>query len=247
MTTSAARARTIAATSTSVAIGVLNRTETIHRHALAVDGSLLFLPPPGSHLHPAALLNESPVVSATAVDVAPVPAADRVRGTVVFRGRPRPVERRLPAQLVAFLCSDEPAPGRSLLELRPDSITLTWHVECEDPQPVPIPPKEYAEAQPDALAGWEAPFIRHLADDHAGLLPRLARAAGLAVPDDWRVQPVIADSDGLVLRATSPAGDHRRRDVRLRFPRPAACGCDAVEGFNALLDRAERFAQTNSD
>ncbi len=247
MATPAARARTIAATSTSLAVGVLTRTETIHRHALAVDGSLLFLPPPGSHLHPAALLTERPVVSATAVDVAPVPAADRVRGTVVFRGRPRPVERRLPAQLVAFLCGDESAPGRSLLELRPDSITLTWHVECDDPQPVPIPPQEYAEARPDALAGWETPFIRHLADDHAGLLPGLARAAGLAVTDDWRVQPVIADSDGLVLRATPPGPDGHRRDVRLRFPRPAACGCDAVEGFNELLDRAERLARTNGD
>ena len=237
MISPATRARTIASTSTSLSIGVLDRRETLHRHALATDGSPLFLAPAGSPLNAAALMPGSPLLTAAAVDVAPVPTADRVRGSVVLQGRIRPVRRRLPARLIAFLCGDQQSPGRPILELQPVSVVLQWNVENEDGIPVTVPLDRYAAARPDDLAGWEASFVRHLADDHANLLPRLARDAGLPVPEGWRVHPVVADVAGIVLRATPADDDRVRRDVRLAFDRPVTCGCDAVEAFNALLDR----------
>ena len=154
---------------------------------------------------------------------------------MILRGRPRPVRRRLPAPLVAFLCDEENSPGRPILELRPESVTLDGRVEGTGVVIVPV--EEYAAAQPDPLAGWEAGFLRHLDADHAALLPGLARLAGPGLPADWRVRPVLADARGLVLRASAPDGSEQH-DVRLSFPTPAVCGCDAVEAFNALLDRS---------
>ena len=77
----------------------------------------------------------------------------------------------------------------------------------------------------------------HLTADHAALLPGLARLAGPGPPAGRRVRPVLADACGLVLRASAPDGSEQR-DVRLAFPTPAACGCDAVEAFTGLLERS---------
>ncbi len=235
MTLAATRARTIAATATSLEVGVLDRRETLLRHALAVEGSLLFLPPPGSPLSAASLLPDSPLVSAVMLDVAPVPAADRVRGRVVMTGRPRPVERRLPPQLVSFLCGEETSPGRQLLELRPATVHLEWHVEGERAEAVD--PEEYAVARPDPLAGWEGGFLRHLHADHSDLLGPLAERLGHDVGAHERLRPVLADAHGVVLRAVGIDG--ASHDVRLGFDRQATCGCDAVAAFNEWLARTE--------
>lgn len=235
MVTSATRARTIAATATELRIGVVGHVETLLRHALALDGSLIFLAPVGSPLGAAALVPQSPLVTATVLDVGPVPTADRIRGAVTMRGRPQRVERHLSAPLVAFLSGEERSPGRPVLELRPESITLDSRVEGGGVDTVPV--EQYAAAQPDALAGWEAWFVRHLDADHASLLPGLAQLADPDVPSGWRVRPLLADAGGLVLRASEPAG-REQRDVRLAFPTPATCGCDAVEAFNQLLERS---------
>lgn len=235
MISTATRARTVAATATSLEVGVLDRRETLLRHALEVDGSLLFLPPPGSPLTAASFLPDSPLVSAVMLDVAPVPAADRVRGRVVMTGRPRPVERRLPPQLVSFLCGEETSPGRRLMELRPDTIHLSWHVEGDHAEPVE--PADYAAARPDPLAGWEGGFLRHLHADHADLLGPLAARLGHDVRAGDRLRPVLADAHGVVLRTVGDDGTSH--DVRLGFGRPAACGCDAVAAFNDWLARTE--------
>lgn len=247
MISQATRARTIAATSTMLEIGILDRTETLLRHALSVDGSLLFLAPPTSPLNAAALMAQSPLVTATAADLAPIAVADRVRGRVVFGGRPRPVTRRLPAPLVSFLCDGESAPRRPLLELTPTSIQLRWHVETDGEPSTPVDLRDYADAQPDPMAGHEGTFVRHLDEEHASLLASLAAYAGAAVGEGGRVRPVLADSDGLVLRVSHDGHRPGHRDVRLRFDRPARCGCEAVESFNLLLERAERSATTAGD
>lgn len=233
MSLPATRARTTVATATSLEVGVLDRTESVLRHAVAADGAVVFLPPAGSPLAAASLVPGSPAVSAVMLDVGPVPAADRLRGRVVMTGRPRPVSRRLPAPLVGFLCGEERAPGRQLLELSPQTIHLEWHVEGDLAQTVD--PQEYAAARPDPLAGWEEGFLRHLADDHGDLLAPLAARLGHDVAPDERVRPVLADTDGVVLRVVDRSGC--ARDVRLGFDSPASCGCDVVAAFNGWLAR----------
>lgn len=239
--THAERARTVVAAAASLDIGVLNLQNPVERHAVDGDGSVLFVPPPGSPERHFAVVRRlaTPRLTAVARDLAPVACADRVRATVLLTGHLSPFD---PAtahgqldQLVRHLTGHESAADwdgdrRPILRLRPETIQL-------QPDGVSVPADDYAAAGPDPLLGYEGQWLPHLARDHADVLVALALAAdptldGLVL-GPYAVTPYAVDRFGLVLRVRLHGG--ATRDLRLDFPRPARCGCDVPPAFNDLL------------
>ncbi len=232
-TAAAVRARSLLATATSVEIGVLNETVTIHRHAVDSDGALLFRAPADAPTYFATLWSRlpGPTLDATAVDLGGPPRPDRVRGRLHLRGPVRVAPGPLPDGLAAFLGA---APDGVLL-LEPQQVILDWPVESLGV--VRVPRKEYAAARLDALAGWESEWLTHLHRHHPRLVAALATELGAGAG----AHPVLADADGLVLRTQGPAparpGAPAWRDLRVRFDRPVQCGCDAVAALAELSRR----------
>src|SRR5690349_21667792 len=90
--TPAERARTIIATASTLRVASPELTLDIHRHGVVPDGSILFQAPADF-----AEKLDHYRVTATAVDVATVPQADRVRGEVTLTGPVYDVVEPLPA------------------------------------------------------------------------------------------------------------------------------------------------------
>ena len=226
----AKRARSILATSPSVYVGVVNEVWELSRHAVGPTGDLLFAAPAEADQHFAAVGCRLPAPDrdATVVDVSGVPQPDRVRGTVRLRG---PVGLAEPTpQLAQFLRVSSETP---VLRLTPRRVSLDWRVQTIiEPLEHRIPVSAYADAPLDPLAGWEAGWTAHLDQQHPSLVADLARRLDPELPPQARVRPVLADAEGLVLRAYAEDGV---RDLRVDFPRAATCACEALRALGDLV------------
>ncbi|MCZ4500362.1 MAG: hypothetical protein JWQ74_2917 [Marmoricola sp.] len=235
--TAAERARTIIATASTLRVASRELTLDVHRHGVVPDGSVLFQAPADFAIDFA-----GDGVTATAIDVATVPQADRVRGSVTLAGCLYDVVEPLPAGMRMHLTgSEEPDGETRLVRLVPDRIGLAWHCENrpEDPTAQQVSLEDFRNAFPDPLLGYEAEWLPHLQADHAEVLVALARHE-LGWDEDPRdVRALAIDRYGLVLRARDTSfGAFGHRDLRLAFDRTVACGCDVREAFAAMLDRA---------
>lgn len=231
--TPAERARTIIATATTLLIASPEVTLEVHRHGVLPDGSLLFQAP-GDFAQQLAASR----VSATAIDIATVPQADRVRGDVTLSGTIQSHPDPLPAGMLLHLTGSEtPDPATSLVRLVPERVALRWRCETEAGHPPTrqVDLGSYREAFPDPLLGYEANWLPHLQAHHSAVLSRLARfeLGWEEEPEDVRALSI--DRYGLVLRVRDCGV---ALDLRLPFGRTVRCGCDVREAFSALLSRA---------
>lgn len=205
----------------------------VHRHGVVPDGSVLFQAP-------AALVASmaGSTATATAVDVATVPQADRIRGTVTLAGPLLEADGSLPAGLRAHLTGSETWDERTrIVRLVPEKVGLAWNCELRAGEPSwrQVRVADYRIACPDPMLGYEAEWLPHLQADHPGELAAIAghELGGPEGPED--VRALAIDRYGLVLRVT----DHGcRRDLRIAFDRPVSCGCDVREAFGTMLERA---------
>jgi len=229
----AERARTIIATASTLRVASPELTLDIHRHGVVPDGSILFQAP-GDF---AAQLGQYRV-SATAVDVATVPQADRVRGEVTLSGPIYDVVEPLPAGMRLHLTgSDTPDESTQLIRLVPDAVALMWRCETKPDEPVArqVALEDYRGAFPDPLLGYEAEWLPHLQADHGELLVGLARFELGWDEDPEDVRALGIDRYGLVLRVRDCGV---QLDLRIAFDSTVTCGCDVREAFGALLGRA---------
>ena len=237
----AERARTMVAGAVELRVGVLNMTHDVGRHAVAEDGSLLFLAPPDS---PGSVFRVAPrlppqIVTMTAVDVPNVPQHDRVRGSLWLSGPMRPAVEPLPVGVREHLAGPDPLASEHagpVLLLQPTRVWLSWHCESGGAggfESLGIPVDAYRDARADPLRDCETQWLPHLHRDHPEVLRALAgESAGGS--DSVDVRPLALDRFGLVLRLYA-ADAHR--DVRLAFRRPVKCGCELREAFNDLVQR----------
>lgn len=230
MQTPAGLARTIMASASSMDVGIMGRTAPLARHATDEDGALVFslgeVASECAHLVGPEV--RGPVVHAVATDVSGVPHAGRVRGRVTLSGQAEVLHELVDEALRAHLGL---GPGDPVARLVPAEVTLEWFVESgmSARAGIGVDPQDYVAADIDPLAGWADEWITHLDADHRGALRELVADTVQPVAV---VRPVHADADGIVLR--EHVGTHRR-DIRLHFPRPVRCGCEATEALRVLL------------
>ncbi|MET3961915.1 hypothetical protein ABIE44_001849 [Marmoricola sp. OAE513] len=229
----AERARTVVATATTLRVASPELTLDVHRHGVVPDGSVLFQAPADF----AEKLDDHQI-TATVVDVATVPQADRIRGEVTLSGRVFDVAEPLPAGMRLHLTgSEEPDGATRLVQLVPERVALAWRCETDDSQPAArqIGIDEYRCAFPDPLLGYEAEWLPHLQADHGELLVGLARFDLGWSEDPEDVRALGIDRYGLVLRIRHCG---IQNDLRIGFARTVTCGCDVREAFSDLISRA---------
>lgn len=223
-------AKTIVATASTVEVGITGKGAPVARHAITESGELLFslveAAPDCAHLvAPGA---RGPALHAIASDVSSVPLADRVRGVVHLTGHAEVMTESVTDDLLDHLgLPEDGLVGR----LVPDTVSLAWTIErsrCAPPV-VDVDPGDYALADVDALGGWRDGWIAHLDAHHREDLRDLVASEVQPVAV---VRPVHADEVGIVLR--EHVGTYRR-DIRVDFPRPVRCGCQAVEALKSLV------------
>lgn len=234
----AERARTIIATASTLRVASPELTLDVHRHGVVPDGSILFQAP-GAYLDQlgAAQLGQYRV-TATAVDVATVPQADRLRGEVTLSGPIHAVVEPLPAGMRLHLTGSEtPDEATQLIQLVPDAVALRWRCEARADEPVTrrVALEDYRSAFPDPLLGYEAEWLPHLQADHGELLVALARYELGWEEDPQDVRALGIDRYGLVLRVRDCGV---QLDVRISFDSTVTCGCDVRAAFSTLLARA---------
>lgn len=220
------------ATSSTFRVASPALTLDVHRHGVLLDGSVLFQAP-GDYA-----TRLDPRVTATAVDVATVPQADRVRGEVVLSGTVAEVDEPLPAGMRFHLTgSDEPDGSTRLVRLAPERVALTWRCEVrgDEPDTRQVGLEEYRAAFPDPLLGYEAEWLPHLQADHHPLLVAMARYELGWDEDPEDVRALSIDRYGIVLRVRDC---NVTADLRLAFDAAVTCGCDVREAFGALVRRA---------
>lgn len=218
----AARARAVLEQATDLRVGTGNDLCQVRSHRVDSDGSLLFVA--GDNTRGAVFSNAAawrrPEVTAVAVDVAPVPMSDRVRGVVTLTGD-------IGSEFVDAGVFGQP---QRVCRLEPTSVTVAW---CTDPEPVVVDLEEYRAAAPDPIASCEREHLVHLHQQHGVLLGALAAAVspgGSVI--DAEVRPLALDSGGLELRVErSGERDH----VRLPFASPAECACELRAAMSSLV------------
>lgn len=222
-------ARTVVASASSIEVGLLGHRAPVARHATDGSGAVLFAlaeaaPECADLVTPG---ERGPVVDLVATDVSAVAHAGRVRGRVWLSGR-ADVLHQPDEQLREHL---EVLEGDPVARLLPTTVGLEWFVEAgtRPGEQVTIDPQAYADAGIDALAGWADEWIAHLDVDHRDSLRDLV--AHLVQPVAV-VRPVHADETGLVLREHVGTC---RRDIRVSFPQPVRCGCEATEALRTLV------------
>lgn len=227
----AERARTIAYGVAGATLAVLGMDEelTVAAHATDEGGVPLLLMPTSSPL--VRTLREEPDLPATlcVTDLAPVPLADRVRGTAWLHGwvSEVPLDRRR-----------EAAVRISRLHPRTDLLDIgaripaeqEWTVLCLDVAEVEVDdlwgegtaePEEYAAARPDPFVAVEGGMVAHLDAEHKPELVGLFKSRFGQVSPQPIVRAVGLDRHGLRVRCTSPAsGGPAPFDLRFDFPAP---------------------------
>ncbi|PDP85851.1 DUF2470 domain-containing protein [Glycomyces fuscus] len=190
--------------------------EDVPRHVHA-DGAVSLLLPDGHPL--TAPCSEGPVVMAEFTDLSPVLMRDRVRAVLWVSGAVEVLDHasaRARAARLPGAGSDgrllEIGHGLTMAVLRTALVVQSDHDGAHV-----LGPAELAAASPDPFSLWEAPWLRHLDEDHPDLLGDLMAAVPRA-PRGGRPRPLGVDRLGLRLRVETARGYH---DVRLPFTRPA--------------------------
>lgn len=223
----------------SMRVGVLNMEHDVPRHAVAPDGSVLFMAPPDSPARVFAFARNLPgqSVDLTVQDVAHVPQPDRVRGSLVLRGLLGLAPDHLPGELRPHLCGPEPARFDSstpVLQFTPTRVCLRWSCEVDEPggsTSVDVPCEEYQAASADPLFDQEVRLLPHLYHDHHDLLCALAERADPVLGPAADARPLALDRYGIVLRLYA---DGTHCDRRVLFRRPALCSRELQHEFNLL-------------
>jgi hypothetical protein len=183
-------------------------------HHVHASGSVSILLRAG---HP--LLTGPPVAAMFELtDQAPVALREPVRGLLWITGWLEPLDEATARAQVLTIAETRPDPrlldlghGASLLRLVPASLVLA---DAEGTHS--LRPHLFSAAAPDPFHGYEAGWLRHLADDHPDVVGQLRRH----VPEELhggRIRPLGLDQFGLRLRVEAESGDH---DIRLAFSRP---------------------------
>lgn len=198
------------------------------------------------------LPEDSPVVAAVraadddlptlvdAVDLCPVPVADRVRVRVRLVGWAHEPPAHLRRELAVVAADRESAgalldigAGRAVLFFEVAEVLIAGGDADLDEDGAYVDPEEYALAAPDPVADGEAALLGHLIADHARELESLVALLPPAVlARARRVLPVALDRYGLVLRASGPGGD---TDLRLPFREPLTCPRELSHRMRELL------------
>lgn len=219
--TDAERARSVLASAAGLSVGMVAVRHDVHRHAVDLDGSLLFAAPAGSAESVFALAPGLPAVRATvtAVDLAELPFPDRVRGRVRLIGDLGPATGPVHPAVLAHLqgeSADRPVTG--VLRLRPTSAWLQWRCErsAVDGADEPwreVPAAAVSAARADPLTARGGRWMAHLDREHRDVLAAMVRAVRPGADVGGFLRPLLVDRYGLVVRTASG-------DVRLPFPRP---------------------------
>lgn len=222
----APRTRTVLATSSHVELGVLDQRHVLASHLVDPEGCILMRPGAGACWDRLAAGEPCPQLDLVATDVTSVPQPDRIRATVRMRGRVGLVQAPPHRPLRQHLGL---AAGQPMARFVPESIVLDLPGTAER-RSTAVPLTDYAQAETDPLAGWEAAWISHLDAAHGATLRALARQH-LPVLETDAVRALQADTRGLVVRVYRADS---QRDLRFAFESPATCGCAAVAAFNAM-------------
>jgi hypothetical protein len=241
--TPAERARTTLRLSPYLRVRTPGGDAQVDLHGIDPDGSVVLVLPDAAPVVTAVRAGSGDIpVLVDAADLCPVPVADRVRGRVRLVGwvhEPAPALRRPLAGVAADRDGAgallDIGAGRTVLYV--DVVEVLFAAGAADPDDpsavVSVPPRDYAAARPDPLAGTEAALLGHLVHGHPAELARLARVAGLLPAGQRRaVVPVGLDRHGLVLRTDSV-------DHRLAFAEPVRCPWELPSRMRELLARAE--------
>ncbi|MBW3085075.1 hypothetical protein KEM60_01267 [Austwickia sp. TVS 96-490-7B] len=237
MNTAARRSKTLMATSTHVEIGVLGQRRLLRTHALERNGSVIFSldDMPAQCVPHAAPGRPGPALDLMAVDVSSVSGPDRIRGTVRLTGTLDILEGPFRDELCEHL---DIAENSLIGRLSPTWLSLEWRVETPEGTPTlqEVDIDDYHLAPVDPLAGWQDRWTAHLFADHQQALRSIA-AGHVEMPEGTAVRPMLADAFGMVLRLSDGSG---WQDLRVPFPQAVACGCEAVQAFNLLVETAEK-------
>ena len=208
-------------------IGLLRMTRPVPRAAVTADGTL-WAPTDelagscGRYLRDG---TPSPLLDVWGWDVVDVPQGDRLRALLHLRGTVRMLDCD-EAQILSERWQLDVA------AFTPETVVLAGYEAGSgftEKQAVPLP--AYRAAAPSRLAEWEGPWLRHLAAHHGPALCDLARHQ---VPVRGRdvVKPLAVDEAGLALRVYR---SRSTQDVRVPFPDPVRCRCQAVAAVRGLL------------
>lgn len=230
----AGRARSVIVTpGAHLEIGILSWRRTLARHLVDDLGRVIVdaRDAVGRCLPYLLAGRVSPAVDLLAVDVATTPQPDRIRATVRMHGTIAVIAEPLPEAQRRHLGLE---PADPVARFTPASVRVDWRVES--PTTAALEPGVFAAARPDPLTGWESGWLRHLDADHRPLLARLVEdVTGLLHGES--VRALLADSTGIVVRVY---GTGSTRDVRIPFPAPVGCGCQAIRAFSALVSATSR-------
>lgn len=246
--TAAERARTVLATATSVRIGVLTMADDAERHLVAKDGSLWLQPAAESPARVLAIAGAMPtwVGTVTALDVASVPHADRLRGRVTLTGPMEAVREPMASHVRDHLLRRRPGASQEagrILRMAPTRVVLEWF--CEDARDTSglgrstsVPGSAYRSALPDPFADCEGEWLAHLHRHHATAVRRLAEHAAGGLDDGTDARPLLVDRHGLVLRVYPPPLTGTPYDLRIGFTQPVECACEGTDALDEVWRRA---------
>ena len=191
---------------------------------------------------------DDPAMLVDAVDLCPVPVADRVRVRVRLVGRAHEPPAHLRRELAVVAADRESAgalldigSGRTVLFFEVAEVLVAGGDADLDEDGAYVELDDYTTASPDPVADGEAALLGHLIDDHARELDALVGLLPVAVlARSRRVLPVALDRYGLVLRASGPAGD---TDQRLPFRQPLTRAHELPDRMRELLAGARPTAE----
>lgn len=229
----AARAKTVLATSSHVEVGLLDHRILLRRHALTAHGVVLMSTDdlPARCASRLSAGEEGPLVDLVAVDVSSAARADRLRATVRLVGRVSVWEGTTTVALAEHLSLQD---SGVVVAVTPEHLSIEEHIGAAGGEPAlsVVDPQDYVRAPVDPLGGWEDGWTAHLDSHHRDAVRQVvSRLTDLA--DDARVRPVLADRHGLVVQVGDATGT---REVRVPFGAEVACGCEAIQALEDLLN-----------
>lgn len=230
-------ARSILAGASSVLVGSLHPETEVGRHAVLDDGTVVFEHGAETSGRPWFAGEELPARHAqvVAVDVAPVPLADRVRGEVIMVGELVPLSGPLDPAVHEHLLAGRASGAAEFLAFTPRKLLVRSRLLAHLGGIVPLEEAHYRRARPDPLVTHEGDWLVHLDRGHADVLDLFARAAaptGVSAV----ARPLRLDRGGVVVHVSTPSSAF---DVRFDFVEPVRCGCDLAWAFEDLVDRLE--------
>jgi hypothetical protein len=240
--TPAERARTVLRSASTVEVLMLpDQVEVVAVHGADESGRPLLLVPAGSALATAAnpADDDGALAVLHAVDVCPVPMADRIRGEAWFGGWLSEVPpTELTAAVLALAereaCGDllDVGAGWLVLRLELAEIRLEDRISGRCGAPTIVEPDEYRAARADPLVDGEPEWLGHLVCAHPAEFAQLClRIDPAARPPGCRLRPLALDRFGLRIRAEESGG---YRDVLLPFDPPLQ-DADQLPGAIARL------------